>query len=86
MTECRFCAGSGCSTCSNSGREGQKYQVGALLDFRGSDIEVDGLQAAHQEAGELMAADWCAPVGIWTEQAADSVLVEIWYQGCQFRA
>lgn len=84
MAECRFCSGSGCSTCRNTGREGLTYQVGALLDFRSSDIEVDGLQVAHLRAGALMDADWETPVGIWTGQAHGSELVEIWYQGGQF--
>ena len=54
MAECRFCAGSGCTACRNSGREGTTYQVGTLLDFRGTDIEVAGLPAAHLEADRLM--------------------------------
>jgi hypothetical protein len=86
MYECRFCAGSGCTACRNSGRQGISYQIGALLDFRGSDIEADGLPAAHVEAGRLMGIDRDSPVGIWTGQQFGSELVEIWYQGAQFRA
>lgn len=85
MSECRFCAGSGCTACRHSGREGITYQVGALLDFRGTDIEVAGLPAAHLEADRLMGLDWERPVGIWTGQQHGSELVEIWYQGGQFR-
>lgn len=84
MAECRFCAGSGCSACRHSGRAGITYQIGALLDFRGSDIEVADLPAAHLQAGKLMDADWNSPVGIWTGQQHGSELVEIWYQGMQF--
>lgn len=85
MVECRFCAGSCCSACRHTGKEGLTYQVGALLDFRGTDIEVAGLPAAQMEADRLMGLDWAQPVGIWTGQAHGSELVEIWYQGEQFR-
>lgn len=67
-----------------SKRTGATYQVGALLDFRGTDIEVDGLPEAHIEADRLMRLDWVRPVGIWTGQQHGSELVEIWYQGMQF--
>ncbi|KJC17460.1 hypothetical protein TN45_26560 [Pseudomonas aeruginosa] len=33
----------------------------------------------------LMGLDWERPVGIWTGQQHGSELVEIWYQGGQFR-
>jgi hypothetical protein len=82
--ECRFCSGSGCSTCRNTGQEGMAYQVGALLDFRSTDIEVDGLPTAHLRAKAQMDTDWETPVGVWTGQAHGSELVEIWYQGRQF--
>ena len=85
MAECRFCAGSCCSACRHTGKEGLTYQVGALLDFRGTDIEVAGLPAAQMEADRLMGLDWAQPVGIWTGQAHGFELVEIWYQGAQFR-
>lgn len=84
MPECRFCAGSGCKSCRHSGRAGITYQVGALLDFRGTDIEVAGLPEAHIEADRLMGLDWDRPVGVWTGQQHGSELVEIWYQGMQF--
>lgn len=85
MAECRFCAGSGCTACRHSAQQETTYQVGALLDFRGTDIEVASLAAAHLEADRLMALDWERPVGIWTGHQHGSELVEIWYQGGQFR-
>ena len=68
MTECSFCAGSGCSSCHQTGHKDITYQIGALLDFRSSDIEVAGLPAAHLQAGKLMDTNWNTPVGIWTGQ------------------
>ena len=68
MPECRFCAGSGCTACRHSGQQDITYQIGALLDFRGCDIEVAGLPAAHLQAGKLMDTNWNTPVGIWTGQ------------------
>lgn len=62
------------------------YQIGDLQDFRGTDIEVSDLPSAHIEAQRLMQLAWETPIGIWTGQQHGSELVEIWYQGQQFRS
>ena len=85
MPECRFCACASCSACRHSAQQETTYPVGDLLDFRGTDIEVASLAAAHLESDRLMALDWERPVGIWTGHQHGSELVEIWYQGGQFR-
>jgi hypothetical protein len=84
MAECRFCAGSCCTACQQTGLEGNPHQVGALLDYRNDDPE-RLIDEARNRAKLLSYADWETPIGIWTGQAHGSELVEIWYQGRQFR-
>jgi hypothetical protein len=60
------------------------HQVGMLLDFHNDDPELL-LDEAQQRAKLLTFADWESPIGIWTGQEHGSELVEIWYQGRQFR-
>lgn len=84
MLECRFCAGSGCTVCQQTGLACIPHQVGALLDFRHDEPELL-IDEARTRAKLLTYADWETPIGIWTGQAHGRELVEVWYQGRQYR-
>lgn len=84
MTECRFCSGSGCIACQQTGLAFIPHQVGALLDFRNDEPELL-IDEARTRAKLLTYTDWETPIGIWTGQAHGNELVEIWYQDRQYR-
>ncbi|MCQ4270221.1 hypothetical protein NA655_04205 [Pseudomonas kuykendallii] len=84
MSECRFCAGSGCQACSYTGQEAILHQIGMLLDFRAEGPAVS-LDEAHHQAKLLSLADWHTPIGVWADPAGANELVEIWYQGRPYR-
>jgi hypothetical protein len=84
MSECRFCAGSCCQACSQTGQEAILHQVGMLLDFRGDGPAVP-LDEAHHQAKLLSLADWHTPIGVWCDPGAANELVEIWSQGRLYR-